>query len=168
MARSGFIPHNTTQLPMSPLLEEIPIYGWCISLGWSPNTLIFYKLKTQILKHQEVGFFFLCHCYDKNPVLCTWRRCINPSCLNLGNVHSDKVKLTSSCFVLTVQTTGGNCLSGHWVEIVRTKIIILPKVYLWLKIKLNFPLSFSIPQQHECVLQVPSRWGTKYLITCSN
>lgn len=55
--------------------------------------------------------------------------CINPSCLNLGNVLSDDIKSTSSSLILTVQTTGGNCRSGHRVRIVSDKIIILPKVY---------------------------------------
>lgn len=52
--------------------------------------------------------------------------CINPSCLNLGNVFSDEIKSTSSSFILTVQTTGGNGCSGCWGRIVGTKIIILP------------------------------------------
>lgn len=52
--------------------------------------------------------------------------CINPNCLNLGNVFSDEIKSTSSSFILEVQTARGNCRSGCRVRIVSAKIIILP------------------------------------------
>ena len=51
---------------------------------------------------------------------------INASCLNLRNMLSDEIKLTSSSFILTVQTARGDCHSGWRVRIISVKIIILP------------------------------------------
>lgn len=97
-----------------------------ISLGWFSKIYLLPKLKNQVLKHPEGGFFYVSVVIGIIEFFVCSVDCRNPSCLNLGSVFSDEIKSTSSSFILTVQTTRGNCCSGCRVRIFSVKIIILP------------------------------------------
>lgn len=135
--------HNATSLPSGPcLVGENFLSGSSfvrhesslkrnahecyISLGWFPQITHIIQIQNPNSETSRRWLFYVTAIIKIIEFFVLYTDCKNPSCLNLGNVFSDEIKSTPSSFILTVQTTGGNCRSGCRVRIVSAKIIILP------------------------------------------
>lgn len=117
LSESSFVRHESSL--------ERNAREWYISLRQFPQTHSYPNSKSKLWNIKKV-VFYVTAMIKIIGFFVLYADCINPSCLNLGNVFGDEIKSTSSSFILTAQTTGGNCCTGCRERRVSAKIIILP------------------------------------------